>query len=97
VFCTTRGKPQSRRNTLRAVQHAADELGLNGEGRERVGLHDLRHSFIAIALANGVTLPEAAMLARHANPRVTLAIYAGLPDGAREVAVAKLTTAGFGV
>jgi hypothetical protein len=37
-------------------------------------LHDLRHSFVAIALANGVTLPEAAMPARHANPRVTLAI-----------------------
>jgi integrase len=96
VFSTTRGKPQSRRNTLRAVQHAGDEVGLNGEGRERVGLHDLRHSFVAIALANGVTLPEAAMLARHANPRVTLAVYAGLADGAREVAVEKLLSAGFG-
>jgi integrase len=96
VFSTTRGKPQSRRNALRAVQHAGDEVGLNGEGRERVGLHDLRHSFVAIALANGVTLPEAAMLARHANPRVTLAVYAGLTDGAREVAVDKLLSAGFG-
>ena len=93
---TTRGKPQSRRNALRAVQHAGDEVGLNGEGRQTVGLHDLRHSFVAIALANGVTLPEAAMLARHANPRVTLAVYAGLTDGAREVAVDKLLSAGFG-
>jgi integrase len=84
VFSTTRGKPQSRRNVLRAVQHAGDEVGLNGEGRQTVGLHDLRHSFVAIALANGVTLPEAAMLARHANPRVTLAVYAGLTDGARK-------------
>lgn len=96
VFCTTRGKPQSRRNTLRAVQHAGDEVGLNGKGRQTVGLHDLRHSFVAIALANGVTLPEAAMLARHATPRVTLAVYAGLTDGAREVAVDKLLSAGFG-
>ena len=56
----------------------------------------LRHSFVAIALANGVTLPEAAMLARHANPRVTLAVYAGLTDGAREIAVDKLVAAGFG-
>ena len=46
-------------------------------GAQPVGLHDLRHSFVAIALANSVTLPEAAMLARHANPRVTLAVYAG--------------------
>jgi integrase len=96
VFSTTRGRPQSRRNALRALQHAGDEVGLNGEGRQTVGLHDLRHSFVAIALADGVTLPEAAMLARHANPRVTLAVYAGLTDGAREVAVDKLLSAGFG-
>jgi integrase len=69
---------------------------LNGEGRETVGLHDLRRSFVAIALANGVTVPEAAMLARHANPRVTLAIYAGVTSDAREVAVDKLLSAGFG-
>ena len=37
-----------------------------------------------------------AMLARRANPRVTLAVYAGLTDGAREVAVDKLLNAGFG-
>jgi integrase len=96
VFSTTRGKPQSRRNALRAVHDAGDKAGLNGPGREKVGLHDLRHSFIAIALSHGVTLPEAAMLARHANPRVTMAIYAGVTDGAREVAVGKLLTAGFG-
>jgi integrase len=78
------------------VQEAGDAAGLNGQGRERVGLHDLRHTFVAIPLANGVTLPEAAMLARHANPRVTPAVYAGLTDGAREVAVGKLLDAGFG-
>lgn len=78
------------------MHRAGDEAGLNGQGREPVGLHGLRHSFVAIALANGVTLPEAAMLARHANPRATLAVYAGLADGAREVAVDKLLSAGFG-
>ncbi len=94
VFSTARGKPQSRRNAVRAVQHTGDEVGLNGKGRRTVGLHDLRHLFVAIALAIKVTLPEAAMLARHANPRVTLAVYAGLTDGAREVAVDKLLSAG---
>lgn len=96
VFSTATGKPQSRRNALRAVQDAGDAVGLNGEGRERVGVYDLRHSFVAIALANGVTLPEAAMLARHASPAVTLAIYAGVTDNARQVAVNKLLGAGFG-
>jgi integrase len=96
VFSTIRGKPQSHRNALRAVRNAGDELGLNSNGREPVGLHDLRHSFVAIALASGVTLPEVAMLARHASPSVTLAIYAGVTDDASKTAVDKLTTAGFG-
>ena len=72
-------------------------MGLNGEGRQAVGLHDLRHSFVAIALAHGVTLPEAAMLARHANARITATTYAGITEQGREAAVAKLVAAGFGV
>ena len=37
VFSTSRGKPQSRRNALRAVQQPVDEVGLNGEGRRDGG------------------------------------------------------------
>jgi integrase len=58
-------------NVLRAVYVAGDAAGLNGDGREPVGVHDLRHSFAAVALAAGLTLPEAAALTRHTNPRVT--------------------------
>jgi integrase len=93
VFTSLRGKPQSRRNVLRAVHAAGDAAGLNGEGRERVGVHDLRHSFVAVALAAGLTLPEAAALARHANPRVTAAVYAGLTDAGRAELGAKLARA----
>lgn len=93
VFTTGRGKPQSRRNALRAVHAAGDAAGLNGDGRERVGLHDLRHSFVGIALASGFTLPEAAVLARHANPRVTATVYAGLTEQSREQLAAKLSAA----
>jgi hypothetical protein len=42
VFTTARGKPQSRRNALRALHRAGDKAGLNGDGIEPVGLHDLR-------------------------------------------------------
>jgi integrase len=59
-------------------------------------VHDLRHSSVAIALAAGLTLPEAAALARHANPRVTATIYAGLTDAARAGLGAKLAEA-FGL
>jgi integrase len=96
VFTTMRGKPQSRRNVLRAVYAAGDKVGLNGEGVEPVGLHDLRHSFVAVAFDRELTAPEVAMLARHANPKVTLAMYAGLTDEGREKAVEKLAEGGFG-
>jgi integrase len=93
VFTTSRGRPHGRRNVLRAVYAAGDAAGFNGDGRERVGVHDLRHSFVAVALAAGLTLPEAAALARHANPRVTAAVYAGLTDAARAGLGAKLAEA----
>jgi integrase len=96
IFTTSRGKPQSRRNALRAVYTAGDAAGLNGDGREPVGLHDLRHSFVALALDAGASLAEAASLARHANAKVTATVYAGLTDDGREKAAAKLVEAGFG-
>jgi integrase len=96
VFTTLRGKPQSRRNLLRAVHVAGDNARLNGEGIEQVGLHDLRHSFVAVGFDAGLTAPEVAALARHANAKVTLGIYAGLTNDGREKAVAKLAEGGFG-
>jgi hypothetical protein len=41
-------------------------------------------------------LVEVSELARHADPRVTLQLYAGLADGGRERAAAKLRKQGFG-
>jgi integrase len=96
VFTTARGRPQSRRNALRAVHTAADAAGLNGRGRERVGLHDLRHSFVALALAAGLSLAEASVLARHANAGITAQVYAGVTEDGCEQAAAKLLQAGFG-
>jgi integrase len=83
VFTTVRGRPQSRRNALRAVHVAGDAAGLNSNGRQPVGLHDLRHSYVALALAAGLSLAETAALARHANARVTAQVYAGLADDGR--------------
>ncbi len=93
VFTTAQGKPQSRRNLLRAVHAAGDAAALNGEGRERVGVHDLRHSFVAVALASGMTLAEAAVLARHASPLVTATVYAGLTVNSRAALGTKLAAA----
>jgi integrase len=59
-------------------------------------LHDLRHTLIALAFERGLTLPEASILARHANPRVTAQVYAGLSEKARERVAEKLAESGFG-
>ncbi len=52
----------------------------NGEGRESVGCHDLRHSCAAFAFSLGMTAVEVARLLRHSDPVVTLSSYAGLDD-----------------
>jgi integrase len=96
VFTTASGKPQSRRNALRAVKLAGDAAGLNPKGVEPIGLHDLRHSLIGLALDAGASLAQAALLARHASPKVTAQVYAGLSDKAKAEASAKLIDAGFG-
>jgi integrase len=103
IFVTRNGRPQSSRNALRAVHRSGDATGLNGRvargpdgierEREPVGLHDLRHSFVAVALASGLTLPEVSALARHANPKITAMAYAGLSDDSRLKLADKLAAA----
>ena len=87
VFVTFTGRPQSRRNVLRAINVASKNAGLWSEedGRERVGAHDLRHSLAAYAFSIGMTLPEVSRLLRHANTQVTATVYADLAGNAVEV------------
>jgi integrase len=96
VFTTANGKPQSRDNARRAINDASDAAGLNPDGAKRVGNHDLRHSFVSLALDSGATLAEAAVLARHASARVTSSIYAGVSEKAKAEIASKLVDAGFG-
>ena len=85
VFGTADGGPLSRRNVLRAINDAGDTAGLNPEGVERVGCHDLRHSAASRALVDlGMSLPEVATFLRHSNSNVTGSTYAGISDAARE-------------
>lgn len=81
VFQTESGKPVHRRNVLRAVTTAGTKAKLNGEGREPVGCHDLRHSCAAFAFSLPNTTPvEVSRLLRHSDPAITLSVYAGLDD-----------------
>jgi integrase len=96
VFVTSNGNSQSHRNVFRVIILAGNAAGLNGNGRPRVGLHDLRHSFVAICLDAGATLAETAMLARHANAGVTAELYAGVSERAKAEIAAKLVRGGVG-
>jgi integrase len=95
VFQSRHGKSPGRRNILRAVQTAAAAAGLNPEGAEPVGLHDLRHSAAGLAF-DSLALNEVSRLLRHANPRVTTAVYGGINDDAATAIGNKLAQAGFG-
>src|SRR5262249_51624570 len=95
VFTTSKGKAQSRRNALRAVHNAGDAAGLHGENVERIGNHDLRHSYIGLAL-DAACPAAASLLGRHANARVTAQMYAGVSERAKAQIAGKLVGAGFG-
>ena len=98
AFPTSRGRPQSRRNALRALHQAGDAAGINPDGAQRVGLHDLRHSLVALAFqSKELSIPEIAELARHATPNVTLTLYAGISSDSRAKAASKLADAGVGL
>ncbi len=82
VFQTRSGKPQSKRNALRAVHVSGDAANLNGTGR-RSG------STTSVTPAPGSSSTSArrsqsAAILRHSTPRVTLTMYAGLLESERE-------------
>ena len=83
VFQTRTGQAQHRKNVLRAIYASGDDAGLNGEGVQPVGCHDLRHSCAGLLLAAGTPLPKVAAVLRHADTRTTAEVYAGLVESAR--------------
>jgi integrase len=94
VFQTLRRKSPGRRNALRALQTAAEKAGLVKDDQEPIGLHDLRHSLAANSFALGLTDVEVARLLRHANPKVTLTIYADLVEDEASVKLGQKLVAG---
>jgi integrase len=76
VFQTRTGRPQSRRNVLRAWQDALAETGIGG-----CGLHTLRHSFISRLEERGVSVAIAAELVGHSRITTTQAVYTRMRGG----------------
>jgi integrase len=70
VFASGRARPKSYRNWRRALQSATEEAGLG-----HLVAHDLRHSVTSILLRHGDVVSVSKQMG-HANPNVTLAVYA---------------------
>jgi integrase len=83
VFRTEDGKPRRRHAVANAVRVAGDRAKLNPPAAKPVAPHDLRHSCAGLLFAAGVPVPKVAAILRHADPRITLAVYAGLVESQR--------------
>lgn len=56
----------------------------------RRGMHHCRHTFASIALANGEALPDVAKILGHADPSITLRIYAHAVEGGQRKTVERV-------
>ena len=85
VFCSTSGKTIGHRNlTARGLEKAAKRAGLKG-----VTFHVLRHTFASILIARGHDPVFVSRQLGHANPAITLKVYAHLFDAERHAAQAR--------
>ena len=85
VFCSATGATIGHRNlTGRGLEKAAKRAGLTG-----VTFHVLRHTFASILIAQGRDPVFVSRQLGHANPAITLKVYAHLFDAARHAQEAR--------
>ena len=107
VFASTTGKalnwrnlggsPPKGKSAGRGLGAALAKAGIPGDGKQRVRFHDLRHTFASLLIAQGANIVFVSRQMGHANPSITLAIYAHLFDGARHADQTRdALEAGFG-
>jgi integrase len=82
VFCTSIGTPIEPRN----VRRKRDEL-MRDSGMRYFRLHDVRHFFALLLLAQGVELKMVSELLGHSSIRITGDIYAHLMPVAKDEAI----------
>lgn len=71
VFCTTIGTPLDAANVRRSFRRAVKAAGIEGQWTPR----ELRHSFVSLLSAHGVTIDSIAQLVGHSSSRVTETVY----------------------
>jgi integrase len=76
VFANALGRGLNYRHVGDAFRAAVKRAGLGGQGR--LSLHSLRHGFASLLIAEGLDVVFVSRQLGHANPNVTLSVYAHL-------------------
>jgi integrase len=77
IFAAGRGKAKGYRNVLRAFGEAVAEAQIAVEPNERLSPHSLRHTYTShLIVGLELDAATASKLAGHANPQVTMRVYA---------------------
>ncbi len=74
VFCNQHGRGWSTTHCQERFHVAVKRAGLKGQGRHSP--HSLRHTYASLLIANGLDVVFVARQLGHANPAVTLSVYA---------------------
>ena len=88
VFTAKVGVPLDERNVLRRFQSVLALAGL-----PRMRIHDLRHSAVAILIAQGVNLKAISELLGHSSVAFTWQVYGHLLEETRKETAAKMDAA----
>src|SRR5437899_9792264 len=87
VFCNTLGRGLDYRDVGEGFRQAVKRAGLQAPGK--LTLHSLRHGFASLLIANGLNVVYVSRQLGHANPSITLEVYARLFDRADHAATAR--------
>jgi len=97
VFCTVAGKPLAPTNVLRALKairvKANREVENDADLLPEFDIHDLRHTHATHLLADGWPVPTVSRRLGHANPGITMTIYAHALSDVRDEGI--VTPAAF--
>jgi integrase len=98
VFSTQAGTPFNYRNVcVRGLEKAAEDAGLNVEGKASLVMHDLRHTYGSHLVQQGLDPVRVSRQMGHARPSITLDVYAKEFEQAQHADdVADKLTAAFG-
>jgi integrase len=88
VFCNTVGHGQDYRDVGKAFRATVNATGLDRK-HGRVSLHSLRHTFASLLIANGLNVVFVKRQLGHANPNITLEVYAHLFERADHATAAR--------